>query len=289
MITHSFIEANGARLHVARAGRGRPLLLLHGWPEFWRTWEPVMIRLADRFELIAPDLRGFGDSDKPTGTFGPAQQAEDLAALIQTLGLAPVGIVAHDVGATIAQVLARRRPELITGLFFFNFMYPGIGQRFISPDHLINVWHTFFNQSDVAPKLLGASPENVRVFIPFLLQSWAHRKEAFDPETLDAFVANFQAPGNLEGGFAHYRAVAEQRRHEMAKHPAAPPPITLPTCVRWADRDPTLKPEWSDRLGEFFTDLDLAPFPDAGHFPHHEQPDRAAAEIAGFFGRLVHK
>ena len=141
----------------------------------------------------------------------------------------------------------------------------------------------------MAPKLLGASPENVQVFIPFLLQSWAHRKEAFDQETLDAFVANFQAPGNLEGGFAHYRAVAEQRRQEMAEHPAAPPPITLPTCVRWADRDPTLKPEWSDRLGEFFTDLDFTPFPDAGHFPHHEQPDRAAAETAGFFGRLAHK
>ncbi len=69
-IHHSTVDVNGAKLHVARLGSGPPLLLLHGWPEFWLTWEPVMLRLADRFELIVPDLRGFGDSDKPLGPFG---------------------------------------------------------------------------------------------------------------------------------------------------------------------------------------------------------------------------
>ena len=68
---HLTINANGADFHLVRAGRGKPLLLLHGWPEFWLTWEPVMSRLSDRFMLIAPDLRGFGDSDKPDGPFGP--------------------------------------------------------------------------------------------------------------------------------------------------------------------------------------------------------------------------
>jgi pimeloyl-ACP methyl ester carboxylesterase len=74
-IRHSMVEVNGAQLHVARTGEGRPLLLLHGWPEFWFTWKPMMERLSDRFELIAPDLRGFGDSDKPVGDFGPEDQA----------------------------------------------------------------------------------------------------------------------------------------------------------------------------------------------------------------------
>ena len=69
---HATIRANGAAFHVVRTGRGKPLLLLHGWPEFWLTWKPVMARLADRYTLIAPDLRGFGDSDKPTGPYGPA-------------------------------------------------------------------------------------------------------------------------------------------------------------------------------------------------------------------------
>src|SRR3954465_5369532 len=79
---HLNVRANGAAFHVVRAGRGRPLLLLHGWPEFWLSWEPVMARLKDRFTLLAPDLRGFGDSDKPTGVFGPDQQASDMLALM---------------------------------------------------------------------------------------------------------------------------------------------------------------------------------------------------------------
>src|SRR3954471_22535549 len=115
---HLTVQANNAAFHVAKIGTGRPLLLLHGWPEFWLTWEPVMTRLANRFDLIAPDLRGFGGSDKPEGPFGPAEQAEDLVGLLDALGIVSVGIVSHDVGATITQTLARRHPNRIVGLFF---------------------------------------------------------------------------------------------------------------------------------------------------------------------------
>lgn len=221
MIKHAIIEVNGAKLHVARTGRGRPLLL-HGWPEFWLIWEPVMTRLADRFELIAPDLRGFGDSDKPIDTFGPPEQAADMAALIKALQVDPIGIVAHDVGATVTQVLARHSPDLIAGLFFFNFMYPGIGSRFTAPDHVQNVWHMFFNQTDLAPKLVGATPDSVRLYITYFLKHWAYRQDAFDDAAINAFVANFQRPGNLKGGFQHYRAVAEQRKTEMSQDASTP-------------------------------------------------------------------
>src|SRR5438477_11835508 len=78
---HLTVRANGAAFHVARIGHGPPLLLLHGWPEFWLTWEPVMTRLADRFTLYAPDLRGFGDSDKPDGAHGPDAHAADMLDL----------------------------------------------------------------------------------------------------------------------------------------------------------------------------------------------------------------
>ena len=118
---HLTVQANGAALHVARMGAGRPLLLLHGWPEFWLTWEPVMTRLADRFTLYAPDLRGFGDSDKPEGLFGPDQQAADMLALMDALGLAQAGIVGHDVGGALMQPLARLAPERIAGLVLLRF------------------------------------------------------------------------------------------------------------------------------------------------------------------------
>ncbi len=285
MITHSSIEVNGARLHVARTGRGRPLLLLHGWPEFWLTWEPVMVRLADRFELIAPDLRGFGDSDKPAGDHGPAAHALDIAALIEAMGLAPAGIVSHDVGASVAQGLGRTKPELVCGLFFFNLFYPGIGARYTTPEHLRFVWHTYFNQSEIAPALLRGSSDGIRLFIEHFVKLWAYRKEAVE-DLITALAANMAKPGNLEGGFAYYRGAAEEREAAAARGEAEPP-ITLPTCVRWTERDTALDIAWADRLPEFFSDLDFAPFANAGHFPHHEQPERAAAEIAGFFDRLA--
>src|SRR5258706_501423 len=185
MIEHLSIRANGATFHVARAGNGRPLLLLHGWPEFWLTWEPVMTRLADRFDVIAPDLRGYGDSDKPASlAYGAADHAPDMLALLDALGLARVGVVGHDVGGAVMQPMARAAPARFTGLFFFDFVYPGIGPRM-----------------------------------------------------------------------------------------AAPAPL-FPTS-------------WTDRLGETFPNLDLAIFPDVGHFPHREDPDRAAAEIAAFFSRVA--
>ena len=129
MTAHCQVEARGARFHVAMTGDGPPLLLLHGWPEFWLTWEPVMRRLADRFTLVAPDLRGFGASSKPEGAWGPADHAADLLALLDALGLARVGVVGHDVGGAVMQALARAAPERLSGLFFFDFVHPGIGAR----------------------------------------------------------------------------------------------------------------------------------------------------------------
>ena len=141
---HLNVRANGAAFHVARAGEGRPLLLLHGWPEFWLTFEPVMTRLKDRFTLYAPDLRGFGDSDKPSGVFGPEQQASDMLALMDALDIKQAGIVGHDVGGALMQPLARQAPARIAGLFFFDFVYPGIGPRMAEPERLNNIW---FNPS----------------------------------------------------------------------------------------------------------------------------------------------
>ena len=85
--------------------------MLHGWPEFWLTWEPVMTRLASRFTLFAPDLRGFGDSDKPDGPHGPDQHAADMLALLDVLGIDQAGIVGHDVGGAAMQPLARSAPD----------------------------------------------------------------------------------------------------------------------------------------------------------------------------------
>lgn len=284
MITHQQIEARGARFHVALAGEGPPLLLLHGWPEFWLTWEPVMQRLADRFRLIAPDLRGFGASDKPDGPWGPPDHTADLLALLDALGIDRVGVVGHDVGGAVMQALARAAPERVSGLFFFDFVHPGIGARMGTPDRLNEIWYQSFHQMPFAATLVGASRDTCRAYIGHFLRHWSHRKDAFD-DVLELFVDNFLQPGNLEGGFAHYRASHAGRIAMMEGSAPHLPPITVPTCVRWAARDAIFPAAWIDTLGETFADLDVAVLPGVGHFPHREDPDLAAGEIARFFSR----
>ena len=244
-----------------------------------------MTRLADRHRLIAPDLRGFGDSAKPNGPFGADGHAADLVALLDALSIEQVGIVGHDVGGAVMQAMARRAPERISGLFFFDFVYPGIGPRMGAPDRLAEIWYQSFHQFGFASTLVGASREACAAYIGHFLRHWAHREHAFD-DVLDAFVDNFLEPGNLEGGFAYYRAAQEGRIAMLKGEAPLPPPVTLPTCVRWAEHDPIFPYAWTDRLGEFFTDLDLAMMPDVGHYPHREDPDAAAAAIAAFFGGI---
>ncbi len=284
MIEHLMIRANGAAFHVARSGAGKPLLLLHGWPEFWLTWEPVMTRLADRFSLIAPDLRGFGDSDKPEGPYGPDQHTSDMLALMDALGIRRFGVVGHDVGGAVMQPLARAAPERLAGLFFFDFVYPGIGPRMGTPDRLNHIWYQSFHQLEMAPALVGATRESCRTYIGHFLKTWSYRQTAFD-DALDAFVDNFMKPGNLAGGFAHYRASHAGRIKMMQGEAARLPPIAVPTCMRWAEHDPLFPYAWTDRMHETFSNLDLAMFDGVGHFPHREDPDRAAREIAAFFAR----
>ena len=282
---HLTVRAKDAAFHVARTGHGPPLLLLHGWPEFWLTWEPVMARLADRFTLYAPDLRGFGDSDKPGGPHGPDAHAADMLALMDALGLKQAGIVGHDVGGGLMQPLARAAPSRIAGLFFFDFVHPGIGPRMAEPDRLNNIWYQSFNQLEIAPQLVGANRETCRAYIGYFLKHWSFREHAFD-DVLEAFVDNFLKEGNLAGGFAYYRAAHAGRIRMLKGEAPLLAPIDLPTCIRWAEHDPLFPYAWTDRLGETFTNLDLSMFADVGHFAHREDPDRAASEIAAFFERI---
>jgi pimeloyl-ACP methyl ester carboxylesterase len=283
------LGVNGITVHCARYGRGRPLVLLHGWPEFWLTWARCMQRLADEFDLLAPDLRGFGASEKPTigpsRAAGPEVHAEDLLALIDGLGLDRVGIVSHDVGAYVAQVLARQQPARIAGLFFFNCPYPGIGRRWAEASHLTEIWYQSFHQMPWAADLVGGSRQSCRIYIGHFLRHWARDPASFDGD-LEAWVDNFMQPGNLQGGFDWYLSVAEARAKVIREETAPLAKIALPTRIMWGRHDPVLKVEWMDRLPDYFEAPELTVAENAGHFVHYETPDSAAEAIASFFQRL---
>ncbi|MDQ2802394.1 MAG: alpha/beta fold hydrolase, partial [Pseudomonadota bacterium] len=121
-------------------------MLLHGWPEFWLTWEPVMERLSGRHDLLAPDFRGFGESDKPDGDrqsdqAGAPVLAADVLGLLDALELPHVGLVGHDVAASVIQDLARRAPERVAGVFCFDCPHPGIGRRWVEGGHVREIWY----------------------------------------------------------------------------------------------------------------------------------------------------
>jgi len=273
------VKANGININVAEIGAGPPILLLHGWPEFWFTWAKIMPSLAQKFRLIAPDLRGFGGTDKiPTGysdQMTADQHAQDLLALLDVLDLPQIGVVAHDIGALIAQHLIRAAPGRVQKFLAFDCPYPGIGRRWIEGGQLKSSWYMWFHQSKLALELVGHSRETVAIYLRYCLVGGSLNKNAFD-DNFAAFVDNMMRPGNLQGGFNWYVS------HARAA-PAPVPPIAIPTRILWPERDAVFPVAWMDRLPEFFTNLRAEIFPGVGHFPHQEVPDRAATAIRDFF------
>lgn len=287
-LKHQYVAAGDVRLHVTECGEGTPILLLHGWPEFWATWEPVMALLEHRFRLVAPDFRGFGESDNlhpmPSDQAGAEVLADDILALMDELSLPKAGLVGHDVGAFVMQRLALRSPERISKLFFFNCPTHGVGARWRESSHINEIWYQTFHQMPYAAEIVGTSRESCRAHIWHFLRHWSHRKDAFDP-VLERWIDNFMRPGNLQGGFNWYISQNAARLAVMAGTAPKPPKIDLPTRVLWGRHDPILKAEWADVLSESFENLSVDFAEDCGHFVHYEDPNLAALEIDAFFSR----
>ena len=286
---HQYLDANSLRIHYVRHGEGLPLVLLHGWPEFWLTWRKNIPPLAEGFDVVAPDLRGFGDSDKPVLPDPPGDllkdYVEDLRGLADALGFERFGIVSHDVGAYVAQAFARGYPERLSGLFFFNCPYPGIGERWAEADHVNEIWYQSFNQQPWAASLVGENHKTCETYIRHFLDHWSYKPGLFDDD-LDLWVENFMKPGNLQGGFNWYTSTNEGRIKQIRYGAPELPKVETPTRVLWGESDSVLKVEWADRLGDYFANVDFSPAQGAGHFVHYERPELANEEISGFFGAL---
>ena len=159
-ITQRKITVSDLRINVARFGRGKPLLLIHGWPEFWLVWRQVMLQLGDSYELIAPDLRGCGDTGKPTpepdATATADRHALDMLGLLDALGLDKAGVIGGDVGAYVMQAMSHRAPQRLNGTLYLCTPYPGIGPRYAQPGHLTEVWYQYFQQLPLAAEATEA-------------------------------------------------------------------------------------------------------------------------------------
>lgn len=282
------LETRELSVSYVRGGAGNPVVFLHGWPEWSRTWLHNLDVLAPHFDCIAPDFRGFGQTrtKAPAAEGGSPPQllAKDLRDFLDGLGLDRVAIVSHDVGSFVAQQFALAWPTRVSRLFFFNCAYPGIGERWGDWRHFPETWYQQFHQKDFAAALVGSSREAARIYFRHFLTHWSHQKSAFEPY-LEEWVDNFLLPGNLQGGFDWYVGVARFRRRMMEIGAVDIPKITCPTYFLWGAHDPVLRYEFADRLGSYFDNFTLEKAEDAGHFVHFEVPDLANARLKAFLAK----
>ena len=247
-IKRVWVPVGDLRMHVLRCGHGPPLLLLHGWPEFCLAWQPMMELLADAFDLIAPDLRGFGDTGKPARSPDPSatahQHAIDILGLADALGVERFGVVSGDLGAYVGQALCRQAPDRVSKAFYFCTPYPGIGARYGEPGHLIEVWYQYFQQLPWAAELVTSSRQACELYLRHFLDHWSGDNPAVFAGKLDIYVDNYLRPGNMQGGFDWYLSSAATRRKWLEGTLEPAPRITVPTRMLWGRRDPLVNKTW---------------------------------------------
>jgi pimeloyl-ACP methyl ester carboxylesterase len=286
---HGYEMLNGVRLHFVRQGEGPAILLIHGWPGFWYEWHLNIPVLARQHTVIAPDLRGFAYSDKPDLPAEEGYTAEaaagDLLGLLDRLGLRRVGVVAHDIGARVAQALTRADPARVARLVLFDPPYPGIGARWMEPGHVREIWYQTFHLLDWAPGLVGASRKTTELYLRHFLSHWSYDKRLFTDAEVAEYVEAYSQPRALWGGFQYYRARARQEK-TWAGLPVPALQVPVPTLVLWGENDPVLPVRWADRLPEYFPHLTFRTVPACGHFMMREQPDLVHREVLGFFRDL---
>ena len=282
MWNHQFAEVNGVRLHYVRHGAGKPVIFVHGWPGFWFEWNKNIPALAERFDVIAPDMRGYAYSGKPDlppeQGYTDVAMADDLAGLVRHLGFDKVSVVAHDFGAAWSQRFAQRHPDLLDKLVLFNPPYGGIGGRWFQMPQLFESWYMVFHQQPWAEDVVGATRASIETYVRHFLRHWSHDTDVFPDEEVAEFVEAYSQPGAIRGGFNCYRAVFRTAGQQENK------PIAAPTLVLWSDADPILRFEWSDNLGEYFTNFTLKRIEGCGHFMHREAPERINTELLEFLG-----
>ncbi|WP_214322392.1 alpha/beta fold hydrolase [Nonomuraea sediminis] len=264
-----------AGIAYSRTGTGETVVLLHGWPGGRGDYDRVVPLLDDSFDVVVPDLRGFGASVKGPGEYDAPGQARTVLGLLDELGVRRAVLAGYDIGSRIAQAVARQRPELVARLVLSPPL-PGIGERILHAHK--EFWYQAFHQLPLAERLIDGNPCAVREYLLHFWTHWSGPSFTIDDDRLERLVTDYSAPGAFTASIAWYRAgggavaasLAEQVPQER---------IATPTAVLWPEHDPLFPVEWSDRIAEFFSDAHLTFIPDCGHFVPVERPETVADAI----------
>ena len=223
-IEDRFASINGVRLHYLTAGKGDPVILLHGYAETSRMWRPLMVELAKTRTVIAPDLRGFGQSSKPISGYDKKTMAQDIHALATSLGFRRATIVGHDIGLMVAYAYAAQFPAEVDGIVLMDAFLPGVGD-WKSVWLLRDLWHFHFYGE--TPLKLVAGRE--RIYFEHFWNDFAADPKHSVPEADRRFyAAAYAQPGGMRAGFEVFRAF-EQDAKDFARF--AQTRLTMPMLV----------------------------------------------------------
>jgi pimeloyl-ACP methyl ester carboxylesterase len=299
-IEEVYVETNGIKLHTVLIGSGKPIILLHGFPDFWYGWRDIMLGLKDEYKLIVPDLRGYNLSDKPEGSENYTLELliNDIRGLSESLNLGKFYLVGHDWGGPIAWAFAGMFPELLEKLILINGPHPLVIRDLIAKDKDQRKASSYifeFIKPDSANLLMENDFQILRAVMSMDFQNLPEmfkgsisnsdseipkRKITFSDYDMGKYVEAWSQPGAINAGLDYYRAsVTEQL---LGKGWSGE--INVPTLVIHGMKDVALTPKILNGLENYVKDLKIVKIEEASHWVMVDAPDIVNSSIKKFIG-----
>ena len=269
-------EVNGVRLNYLTSGQGDPVVLLHGYAETSHMWLPLMPSLAKTRTVIAPDLRGAGQSSAPADGYTKAAMAQDIYALVRSLGYERIRIVGHDIGLMVAYAHAAQHPGDVQSIVLMDAFLPGVG-NWRDVWLMRDLWHFHFYGE--TPLALVAGRE--RIYLEHFWNDFAADRTRSVPESDRQFyAAAYAQPGHMRAGFEYFRAF-EQDAQDFAQF--AKTPLQMPMLVLTGEK---ASGEFLIQQGQLVaTNVEGVVIRNSGHWLMEEAPDQVIPKLVEFLNR----
>jgi pimeloyl-ACP methyl ester carboxylesterase len=275
---------NGFRLHYLRSGEGRPVVLVHGSPGDNKEYSKLLPKLTSSADVVVPDLRGFGKSDKHLGDVGNAYaltgQVDGVIALIEELGISDAVFCGYDIGSFTVQTIAVKRPDLVRSLVIAPPVL-GVGRRILEDEAVNAFLHAILYKTRLVEDLIDGRPDAVRAALKESLTSWSAPGSTVVDELLDHLTENHSAPGAFVAGISWFRHPEGNPITVYANEtkPAPADRFSKPITILWPDSDPLFPQAWADNMADYYSDFKLEFMKNVGHFSPLEAPDVWARHV----------
>jgi len=266
-----FIKTNGIQLHSLSKGKGKLMLMLHGFPEFWYSWRHQITEFSQKYHTVAVDLRGYNDSEKPVKVeaYSMSELIADIKGIIEALEYQDCILVAHDWGGAIAWEFAYAYPKMVEKLIVMNIPHPA---KFISglktPQQLLKSWYVFFFQIPVLPEFFLQLNNYEAIANAF--KNMAVDKNTFSEEDLTAYRHAAAKPGAITAMINYYRCIFQSLF--MNDDPKKRQLLDIPTLTIWGEADTALGKELSYGTETYVRDWQIKYIPNCSHWVQQEKP-----------------